>query len=120
MPVRTIKLKLVVPRGPERRETARALWATHAAINDAVRYYEDCLLSMRGGRYLERDGWIEQNSVRERLLVLIDAARNRNTIAVPVDDDVAIRRSDNSIPRLCLPASARPEPRRMRTVISAP
>jgi hypothetical protein len=91
MPVRTIKLKLVVPRGPERRETARALWATHAAINDAVRYYEDCLLSMRGGRYLERDGWIEQNSVRERLLVLIDAARNRNTIAVPVDDDVAIR-----------------------------
>ncbi len=46
MATRTIRLKLVVPRGadPERRQ---ALWASHAAINEAARYYEQQLLLMR-------------------------------------------------------------------------
>jgi hypothetical protein len=48
---RSIKLKLVVPRASEHADIAKALWATHVAINTACRYYEEQLVRMRGAAY---------------------------------------------------------------------
>lgn len=51
MPVRSIKVKLIVPRGHDAESTKkrRALWDTHAFVNEAVAHYEQLLLEMRQG-----------------------------------------------------------------------
>jgi len=57
MGVRSIKLKLIVPRGEGGESAAKrgALWATHRFINSAVRTYEELLLEMRQGDVLTVD-----------------------------------------------------------------
>lgn len=40
MPVRSIKLRLVVPRAQAKIQAAKALWSTHSLVNEAVAYYE--------------------------------------------------------------------------------
>ena len=64
MATRTIRLKLVVPRGadPERRQ---ARWASHAAINEAARYYERQLLLMRQREY-ETEAGVVTSDKRDR------------------------------------------------------
>ena len=54
MATRSIKLKLIVPRGSDEESAAlrRDLWRTHAYVNEAVRYYEGLLLEMRQGDVL--------------------------------------------------------------------
>lgn len=51
MPTRALKLKLIVPRDerPESIRKRRALYATHAFVNEAVAHYERMLLEMRQG-----------------------------------------------------------------------
>ena len=51
MPVRSITVKLIVPRRKEGLPEARDLWSTHVAINRTVAYYEGLLLEMRGNSY---------------------------------------------------------------------
>jgi hypothetical protein len=59
MPTRSIILKLVVPRRPDRLDAACALWSTHQAINEAVAY--------TGGAYFGCAVWaIEQPTARYR------------------------------------------------------
>lgn len=85
MPVRSIKLKLQIPRDGSRREATRALWTTHAVINEAVFYYQSRLLLMRGRRYLRRgpegESWVEVETTRQGLDALVAEARRRNTAA---------------------------------------
>src|SRR5689334_21769923 len=50
MPVRSIRLRLVVPRQPSELDAARALWSTHALVNEAVALYERMPL-LRGEAY---------------------------------------------------------------------
>jgi hypothetical protein len=51
MPVRSIKLKLVVPRGSAGASLRQALWLTHEEVNKATSYYEQRLLLMRALPY---------------------------------------------------------------------
>lgn len=51
MPVRSITVKLIVPRRSEGLPEACDLWSTHVAINRAVAYYEGLLLEIRGDSY---------------------------------------------------------------------
>jgi hypothetical protein len=56
MAVRSVNLRLVVPRGSADTTARRALWTTHAEINAATSYYERQLLVMRGLPYEAPDG----------------------------------------------------------------
>ncbi|MBI1922408.1 MAG: type V CRISPR-associated protein Cas12b [Geobacter sp.] len=56
MPVRSLNLKLIVPRQQPRLNLAQDIWTTHVSINDATAYYESILLEMRGQGYELRDG----------------------------------------------------------------
>lgn len=78
---RSIKLKLVVPRAPEHAGIPRALWATHAAINAACRYYEEQLVAMRGGAYETKAGRVPEGQTVEALLQQVQGARRRNGAA---------------------------------------
>jgi hypothetical protein len=78
MPVRSLKLRLVVPRVDDRLEAARALWTTHAAINAAVAHYEVALLRLRGEAYQTTDCTVAREEVRSALLTDARAAQRRN------------------------------------------
>lgn len=90
MPTRSVKLKLIVPRGDQKLEVARSLWDTHDAINQAVRYYEEKLLLMRGQRYFASGEWVEEDAVRQGLIKLVKEAQSRNTILAPIADTDAV------------------------------
>lgn len=51
MPVRSVKLKLVIPRSPDHAAIRAALWTTHAEVNAAADYYGRQLLVMRALPY---------------------------------------------------------------------
>jgi hypothetical protein len=51
MPVRSINLKLLIPRGDAHASVRQTLWATHAEVNAATRYYEEQLLALRAAPY---------------------------------------------------------------------
>jgi hypothetical protein len=55
MPVRSIKVKLIVPRSEEKRPLRQALWTTHRLFNEGVRYYMKWLLRMKGEPRPEAD-----------------------------------------------------------------
>ena len=48
MPTRSIQVKLVLARGDGGKPLRQSLWATHAAVNEATKFYEQTLLLMRG------------------------------------------------------------------------
>ncbi len=77
MATRTIRLKLVVPRGadPERRQ---ALWASHAAINEAAHYYERQFLLMRQQEYETEEGIVTSDSIAAELQKLVTNAQGTN------------------------------------------
>lgn len=56
MPIRSVKLKLLVPRRSAQLHFACDLWSTHKAINKATRFYEEILLQMRGKGYVGSSG----------------------------------------------------------------
>lgn len=88
MPVRSINLKIIVPRQEHGRDIRRALWTTHASVNEAVRYYEERLLLMRGRSYRnERDETIAADTVQESLLTLIREAQRANGLPEPLGAD---------------------------------
>ena len=78
MPTRSIKLKFVVPRAPGHVGVRSALWTTHCAINEAVAYYEEQLLLMRGAEYVAQERVFPGDQVRESLLQRARAAQERN------------------------------------------
>src|SRR5690349_11469289 len=51
MTVRSVNLKLVVPRDEAALGLRQALWVTHAEVNAATCYYERWLLLIRAGAY---------------------------------------------------------------------
>ncbi|HJU20621.1 MAG TPA: type V CRISPR-associated protein Cas12b [Stellaceae bacterium] len=65
MPVRSINLKLIVPRGVTGVDLRQSLWDTHAAVNAATRYYEERLLPLRGLLYELRADDTSQNERRQ-------------------------------------------------------
>ena len=87
MPVRSITVKLIVPRKKGHLESCRDLWSTHAAVNGAVEYYESLLLELRGGEYLVPDGTIISSSeVNAQLRNRVVLARTRNGRLNPLTD----------------------------------
>ena len=72
------KLKLVVPRKGDQSQ-ARALWTTPRLINDAVRYYEQRLLWLRGDAYnVSETERITSESTVESRVAATEQARKRN------------------------------------------
>lgn len=87
MATRSIKLKLVVPRGADADSKAlrQDLWRTHAYVNDAVRYYEGLLLEMRQGDVLTiaEDG-TEQVIAGDQWATRLRDRLHRNGLREPV------------------------------------
>ena len=65
MPTRSIKVKLFLPRGEAGQSLRQSLWATHAAINAATKFYEQQLLLMRGESYVTGDEEVEEAAVSQ-------------------------------------------------------
>lgn len=84
--IRSIKLRLVVPRSAGKRDVPRALWATHAAVNAATAHYEQQLLRMRASAYLTKDGRIEEQDLVTELLAQVRDAQQRNKGALEGSD----------------------------------
>ncbi|MGV8080548.1 MAG: type V CRISPR-associated protein Cas12b [Syntrophales bacterium] len=77
--LRSINIKLIVPRKPDNLHQARDLWTTHEAINQAVAYYETILLEMRGEPYLPAEGDpISEEEIKKRLAARIQKTRRLN------------------------------------------
>lgn len=51
MPVRSINLKLLIPRDDAHASLRQTLWVTHSEVNAATRYYEEQLLALRATPY---------------------------------------------------------------------
>jgi hypothetical protein len=51
MPVRSINLKLLIPRSEADTSLRQALWTTHAEVNAATKYYECQLLRIRADAF---------------------------------------------------------------------
>ncbi|MBM3539290.1 MAG: hypothetical protein FJX55_15845 [Alphaproteobacteria bacterium] len=51
MPVRSINLKLLIPRDDSHASLRQTLWVTHSEVNAATRYYEEQLLALRAEPY---------------------------------------------------------------------
>ncbi len=72
-------MKLICPRSGEGGAVAQDLWTTHAAINEATRYYEGNMLLMRGEEYGQEDGIVvPREEVQAGLRKMVDEARARN------------------------------------------
>lgn len=89
MPTRSVKLKLIIPRKADCLDIARGLWTTHAAVNQAARYYEEQLLLMRGQGYRTADAWVSEEDIRLQLIDGIHKARKENGGGVPITDEEA-------------------------------
>lgn len=86
MPVRSIKLKLVVPRHEKYSETRKSIWDTHNAVNLAVRYYEERLLIMRGTSYtMADDQVVKQSKVQSQLISMVRRAQKTNGLPEPIN-----------------------------------
>ena len=90
MPTRSIKVKLFLPRGEAGQSLRQSLWATHAAINAATRFYEQQLLLMRSESYVTGDEEVEEAAVNDGVRQLVREARARNGGAGDTMDDEAV------------------------------
>ena len=90
MPTRSIKVKLFLPRGEAGQSLRQSLWATHAAINAATKFYEQQLLLMRGESYVTGDEEVEEAAVNGGVRQLVREARARNGGAGDTTDDEAV------------------------------
>ncbi len=81
MPIRSIKLKLEIPRNAKEKQGRQDLWTTHQTINQAVNYYEEMLLTLRGHSYTVSEcEEVTEEEVHAKLEVLINDARRRNNM----------------------------------------
>jgi len=89
VPIRSITLKLVIPRKTEKGiQAARDLFTTHCAVNKAVEYYEQHLLKMRGqGYHIEDDTFVSEETTGSQLESLIKAACQSNGRNSPLPGD---------------------------------
>ena len=82
---RAVNFKIIVPPGKKDRSAAQALWTTHREINQATKYYEELLLSLRQRPILYRDGSVRSETEAVQIARdLADVARrinNRNTLS---------------------------------------
>jgi hypothetical protein len=79
MAVRTIKLKLILPRDTEHRQWTHDLWSTHRTVNEATHYYESRLLEMRGlGYRISDEQTFSETDVATRLCERVRMARKAN------------------------------------------
>lgn len=91
MPVRSVKFKLIVPRGDRDDGSACAIWSTHREVNLATRYYEEALLAMRRRPLTLRDGSeFGQDEATIRASELVAAARRLNGLEPLADNDEAL------------------------------
>lgn len=88
MPVRSIKLRLVVPRHPSELHAAQALWSTHRLVNEAVAFYERMLLLLRGEAYLSAGEVVSREAVRQELLKSAREAQARSGKTGGTDDEI--------------------------------
>ena len=79
MVTRAVNFKIIVTRGKKDQSAAQALWTTHREINQATKYYEESLLSLRQKPILYRDE--SQRTEAEPIQVaskLADPSRHSN------------------------------------------
>ena len=74
MALRTIQLRLVVPKKPEKNQQTLALWATHDTINRAAGYYEQQMVLIRQREYETENGIVSAAEVSVELARLVRAA----------------------------------------------
>lgn len=88
MPVRSVNLKLIVPRNRESLALRKSIWDTHDAVNSAVRYYEEKLLLMRGAAYTTTgDQIVTEKSIESQLMVMLREAQVQNGLPEPIGSD---------------------------------
>jgi hypothetical protein len=88
MPTRTIKLKMILPRGERGRATRLDLWTTHALVNGAVKRIEDVLLLCRGRPYRDTQGNLHsQDEVRAQTVEYARNVQRGNSDPGEGDDD---------------------------------
>ncbi len=90
MPVRSINLKMVVPRGRHDDGSAAALWTTHKAVNAGTRYYEELLLALRQRSYETDTKTILGGDAVAKATALIRVARARKGRPALQDPDEAL------------------------------
>src|SRR5690606_23777738 len=120
MPVRTVKLKLVLGKSAAIAPIRQALWTTHCEVNRGVARITETLLLCRGESYWTRDAngsevVVSRAEVRKNALAMArDAQRkNANTSSrdTLTDDEVlsALRRLyEDIVPSCCLDDNGKP------------
>jgi hypothetical protein len=82
MPVRSINLKLIVPRSEHGESLRRSLWTTHDEVNAATRYYDQQLLNLRAAIYesvtTEEKRFVSQEEAEATALAAAREAQRAN------------------------------------------
>jgi hypothetical protein len=92
MPVRSVNLKLVVPRNEDGRAVRMSLWTTHAEVNAATAYYERWLLLLRGQGYqgpqagTDEPAAVSTDDVQRQAVEAARAAQRANIARLSGDD----------------------------------
>lgn len=106
MPTRSVNLKMILDRSAKGDGVRRALWTTHAAVNEAVAEIERVLLLCRGESYVNSDGEVvPRERVRKQALALARRAQKNNgrTSKTGTDGEIldALRKLYESIVPSC-------------------
>jgi hypothetical protein len=112
MVVRSIKLKMILPRGEEGRRLRESLWLTHSAVNQAAARIEEVLLLCRGREYSTTEGTVFAGKVAEAAITLarkVQAANGRPGVATDEEILAALRQLYEAIvPSVVLDSEGKP------------
>ncbi|KAB2892242.1 MAG: hypothetical protein F9K32_00610 [Desulfobulbaceae bacterium] len=108
MPVRSINLKIVISRNTQGEKSRQSIWTTHAAVNDAVRYYEEQLLIMRGlGYHISDKDVVSKESIQQERLSRIRRAQLENGLPEPLGTDAELNSLVRKFYEFIVPSSVK-------------
>ncbi len=114
MAVRSIKLKMILPRGDSGERVRKSLWLTHSVVNNAVAEIERVLLLCRGRSYCTEDGVVSEEAVAEAAIGMardLQAANGKPRAASDEDVLTELRRLYEAIvPSILLDKEGKPLP----------
>lgn len=110
--IRSIKLKLVVPRNNDELQIRKNLWLTHQLLNDASKFFSQYFLLLRGRSYLEKSSKgdlisHDEKSVQEDCLKWLRSVQSANGGKCGSDEEVLI--ACRKLYELLVPSSISPE-----------
>jgi len=113
MVVRSINLKMVLPRGEDGKRLRRSLWLTHSVVNQAVVEIENRLLLCRGQSYSTESGAVPAEDVAKAALAMARQVQSASgKVVVGSDEEVlaALRQLYEAIvPSVVLDEEGRPQ-----------